>query len=259
MWTIIQVTTLDNWASEIGRPLLEVAPISLFTLIVSIMLVTFGVLNILLAVMVERMQNINKESQTMASRILEKTEQALMASMADEFRASDEDGSGELDFEEFKEMIQRPSIKEKLNLLGIALDEAENLFEIMDGDKSGTVSPEEFVDGLQKMKGQAKGQDIVQLIVFAQKQSLRAQRFVERLRILNHKADEIQERLFNAGGIVSEELKDRIHAAERNDKTWDRAAQRQGILGKLDKERQVTFPVLNPKAKTKRASFTTPT
>merc|ERR1712039_853898 len=137
--------------------------------------------------------------------------------MAKAFKSAEIDDNGEVTLDEFRKMMATESMVYKLRLLGIMPEEAESLFDIMDADKSGSVSPEEFVTGLQKLKDVAKGQDLVQLICFAQKQCLRASMFVERLRELNEKADAIQERLDDVGRGMSKELGGRELAAKRNE------------------------------------------
>merc|ERR1719316_1688686 len=191
MWTIIQIITFDNWATDIIRPMSDVSPITTWIALATITVCSFGVLNVIIAVMVERTLTIAKENAKAIGGVLEKTEKELLKSMAEDFLELDEDGSGELDFDEFQKLIWTPAFSFKLRLLGIYEDEAESLFDLMDADSSGTVSPEEFIAGLQKLKGQAKGQDLVQLITFAQKQCARAARFSERIAKLNIKADEI--------------------------------------------------------------------
>merc|ERR1719436_569140 len=143
-------------------------------------------------------------------------------------------------------LIRTESMSYKLRLLGILADEAESLFDIMDADGSGSVSPEEFITGLQKLKGVAKGQDLVQLICFAQKQCLRAVRFVERLRELNDQADIIQERLNSVGKGMTNEITDRKQASYRNEIVWQNAASREKVISKLDLNRQLEFPSLAP-------------
>ncbi|CAE8645332.1 unnamed protein product [Polarella glacialis] len=245
MITLLQVITLDSWTSDIARPLMGVAPITLGLLIIAITVLTFGTLNILVAVMVERISCIAQDSKDTSSKVLERTENTLLHSMAEDFRKADKDNSGDLEFKEFRRMIRTKSMNSKLSLLGIRIDEAESLFELMDVDKSGTVTPQEFISGLQKVKGNAKGQDVVQLICFSQKQCLRATRFVERLHLLNDKADEIQKRLNKVGKSLSTELGYRKKAGERNDETWQRVAQKQQVLLRLDKDRQLDYPGLN--------------
>lgn len=244
MWTVIQVITFDNWATDIVRPMSQVSPITTWVFLGVITVCTFGVLNVIIAVMVERTLTIAKENRDIIGGVLEKTEKELLKSMAEDFFALDEDGSGELDFDEFQKLIRTPTFSFKLRLVGIFEDEAESLFELMDADASGTVSPEEFIAGLQKLKGPAKGQDLVQLIGFAQRQCSRASRFCERISKLNIKADEIQARLHSIGKGMTSELRDRKQASERKDDVWRMAAERQTVIGKLDADRRLKFPAI---------------
>jgi voltage-gated sodium channel len=244
MWTTIQVITFDNWATDIVRPMSNVSSITVWVYLAIITVCTFGVLNVIVAVMVERTLTIAKENRDIIGGVLEKTEKELLKSMAEDFFALDEDGSGELDFEEFQKLIRTPTFSFKLRLLGIFEDEAESLFDLMDADGSGTVSPEEFIAGLQKLKGPAKGQDLVQLICFAQKQCSRASRFCERISKLNVTADIVQARLHNIGKGMTCELKDRKQAEHRKDDVWRMAAERQTVIGKLDADRRLKFPAI---------------
>jgi voltage-gated sodium channel len=244
MWSILQIITLDSWATDIVRPMSEVAPAMTWVMLFVITDCTFGILNVIVAVMVERTLAIAKENRDIIGGVLEKTEKELLKSMAEDFFALDEDGSGELDFEEFQKLIRTPTFSFKLRLLGVFEDEAESLFELMDADSSGTVSPEEFIAGLQKLKGPAKGQDLVQLIGFAQRQCARASRFCERISRLNIQADEIQARLHGIGKGMTSELRDRKSASERKDDVWRMAAERQTVIGKLDADRRLKFPAI---------------
>merc|ERR1711920_664684 len=84
---------------------------------------------------------------------VEQCELKLLNSMADEFAEQDLNDDGEINLEEFGKMIKRPSMIQKLKLMGVMSHEAESLFEIMDVDHSDSVSPQEFVTGLQKLRG----------------------------------------------------------------------------------------------------------
>jgi hypothetical protein len=199
-------------------------------------------MNIIVAVMIERIQTIDQANKEQTGKVLENTEHDLLRSMGDDFRAQDEDENAELDYDEFRRLIRTPTFNNKLRLLGIQFDEAESLFEIMDADKSGTVSPEEFIKGILKMRGVAKGQDLVQVICFAQKQCLRAKKNVDRLRLLNTKADVLQNRLDHIGSRITLERKDRNQATIRNEVVWSRAALRTNVIKKMDLDRQIAFP-----------------
>jgi Ca2+-binding EF-hand superfamily protein len=244
MMTVMQVITLDSWTEDIARPLLEVSPVTLAILMLAVVWLTFGTLNILVAVMVERISSISQDSKLASQKVLEKTENTLLRSIAMEFDSFDTEGRGQLDFSAFRKMIRTKSLSNKLGLLGIQVDEAEGLFDLMDVDRSGTVTPGEFIAGLQKLKGSAKGQDVVQLICFAQKQVLRATRFVERLEELNYSADKIQERLNIVGRSLGSEIGERRDAAVRVENTWQNAAERQLVIRQLDIDRQHRYPVV---------------
>jgi voltage-gated sodium channel len=245
MWTVVQVITFDAWATDVVRPMNLASPGSLWLLLATIIVCSFGVLNVIVAVMVQHTRKLADENLGHVDSVLEEKDKQLLHSMAEEFHSSDEDGNAELSFDEFKELLKSKTFSFKLRLLGIHSDEAESLFGLLDADRSGTVSHNEFVMGLQKIKGVAKGQDLVQLISFANRQCLRATKFVERVQKLNEKADIIQERLNHMGRGMTAELLDRKQASDRNDEVWRKAAQRQQVISKLDEDRRVTFPQLS--------------
>lgn len=247
MLTVMQVITLDQWTSDIARPLLDIAPASFTALMLSIVVMTFGTLNILVAVMVERVGQISQDSKQTSQRAVAQTETLLLESILDDFHDADIHGNGDLELKEFRKMIRGPSMAKKLSLLGVSTDEAENLFELMDIDKSGTVTAGEFISGLDKVKGIAKGQDVVQLICFAQKQVLRATKYVSKVQHLNEKVDEIQSRMNVIGKSLSKELIEKVEASVRTEKTFTGAAERQLVIMQLDRNRQHDYPDLTIK------------
>ncbi|CAK9042566.1 Cation channel sperm-associated protein 1 [Durusdinium trenchii] len=130
-------------------------------------------------------------------------------------------------------------------------DEMELLFELMDADGSGSVSPKEFVAGLKKMKGPALGADVVRLIGLAQKQYWRALGFNRRLKVLNEKVQLIPARLNFLGKHCSEEMVERCHSEVRQEDALKQAAQRQLVILEGDEKRRTTYPGLLPAEKKK--------
>jgi len=214
--------------------------------------VSFGTLNILVAVMVERISVITADRRTHAEQARVRMEAYMLESMVEDLHANDRDGSGDISQKEFKKIIRIPALVKKLGLLGISVEEAESLFEIMDVNHSGTVTPEEFIAGLQKIKGQAKGQDMVQLICYAQRQVVRSANYVQRIKVLNLQVDNVQERLNSSGISLQYESLDRLKNAQRNDSVTTSAAHRQLLLFTLDAERQTTYPVVDDTNRTSK-------
>merc|ERR1719502_240704 len=87
MWTIIQVITFDNWATDIIRPMSNVSPITTWIALCTITVCSFGVLNVIIAVMVERTLTIAKENAKAIGGVLEKTEKEWLKSKAEDFFA----------------------------------------------------------------------------------------------------------------------------------------------------------------------------
>mmetsp|Transcript_13985 Transcript_13985/g.32863 ORF Transcript_13985/g.32863 Transcript_13985/m.32863 type:complete len:491 (-) Transcript_13985:115-1587(-) len=244
LWTLIQVITLDRWMVEIARPLSRVSPLAVVLLVLVIVVCTFGIANLIIAMMVEHLNSIVEVTSNRSNTVLEMTELNVVKAIGEEFQMAVHDGSGELGLAAFKAMLRSPNVVLQLQLLGIMCDEAEGLFHIMDADKSGSVSPEEFVYGLTKLKGPAKGQDLVALIVCCQHQCQKASRFVERIKQLNAKADKIQVRLDDVGRSMSTELVGRLDAKERHKDVLKKAAKRQQFLDSMDLNREFGWPTL---------------
>lgn len=194
--------------------------------------------------MVERLQSRVDEEAARTDKLLADTEEELLESLDEDFAEATLTENKELSKQAFNELIKRPNMIMKLNLLGVHTDEAEKLFDLIDADKSGFVSPTEFTGGIQKLRGEAKGEDLVALICFMQRQRCRAQRFVERVQNLSRKADDIQGNLNGVGRGITHELLSRKEAEVRNDEVWQQAGQRQGVIDQLDRGRQVAFPSL---------------
>lgn len=244
MWTVLQIITLDNWATDIARPLNQFSPGSLVLVFLGIMICTFGIANLIIAVMVERLQTIVEEHTQSSNKALEETEQELLASLREEFTAADVDGNDQLNLDAFKNLIRTPTVSFKLRCLGIHADEAEELFHLIDADKSESISLEEFKGGLKKMSGSANGEDLVTLICFTQRQRCRAADFAERVRALNEKADMIQARLNNIGRGITGEIIGRSVAEARDQAVWQQAGRRKKVITTMDKNRHIEFPAL---------------
>mmetsp|Transcript_20599 Transcript_20599/g.54945 ORF Transcript_20599/g.54945 Transcript_20599/m.54945 type:complete len:487 (-) Transcript_20599:216-1676(-) len=247
--TVSQVFTLDAWASDIVRPTIMIgSPAPAIVLVVTIFVCNLGVLNIVISLMVERIGCLKRASELKNGRILQRVEDHIMSSMCSDFANADLDENGELDIAEFQKLIKKDLVSYKMRLLGIAQDEAETFFELMDVDRSGSVSPEEFVEGLQRLRGPAKGQDVMMLISFAHRQARNARESVRKIQYLNERADVMQERLDVMGATIELESGARDRTHRRTMQVWRRASDRQGVLKKLDKDRRISYPSLNETA-----------
>jgi len=247
MMTMLQVATLDGWADLIARPMFDLSPPAVVLLILGVFILAFAIFNLLVAVMVMQITSLASDSKETAARMMVNSERYLLHQLLVEFSRYDEDNSGYLGLRAFKKMIREPNVVNKLSLLGLRMDEAEELFQVLDADGSGEVSAEELIDGIQQLKGPALGQDMVRLISIAQKENWRAGCFVQRLRGMNAVADQIQARMNEMGRRLIFERSFQKSTDLRCEKLHAEAADRHMVVCEIDHRRSADYLAIAPK------------
>jgi len=72
--------------------------------------------------------------------------------------------------DEFHRGLEDITVQRLLNNIDIEIHDAEELFEMMDVNKNGHISLDEFVDGCLRMKGQATSKNLMMVQVDLQRQ-----------------------------------------------------------------------------------------
>jgi hypothetical protein len=108
--------------------------------------VVFAVLNVVTGVFVE----------TATQTAMDERRTTLMQQMRILFMEAEADGSGTLSFEEFADQIDTPSFENMLKAVDLDVDEAKNLFHLLDIEECGEIEAESFVNGCQRLTGAAK-------------------------------------------------------------------------------------------------------
>lgn len=141
--------------SDVAYPIVRQQPLIGIVFMTAFCIVQLGLLNLILTVIVDG------AAQARADDLDEQVEkkkqdcnvarEKLLQLCAD----MDNDDSGELGLEELAAGYQdNAEFASTLNLMDVGADDLEMVFEILDEDKSGTVTFTEFVDQLHKMKTQ---------------------------------------------------------------------------------------------------------
>lgn len=79
------------------------------------------------------------------------------------FAAADVDGSGDISAEEFGGICTIPEIRNWLSAMQVDFDHTEELLDLVDKNGDGNVTVDELIEGMARLKGQAKAFD--QIIV----------------------------------------------------------------------------------------------
>ncbi|CAE7524882.1 unnamed protein product [Symbiodinium natans] len=236
--TVMQVMTFDLW-SDITFGIMQAgSPLTLIVIFGSIFGCSFGIINAMVGIMVERVSNISADAADNQEKAAAKAYEMLLQSILADFRYH-MNRDGKIDFEAYRRLLNVSEVKEKLSLMGLSPEEAEAFFYLMDGEKVGEVTPYQLVTALGKAKGKAKSHDMCYLICIVQKQCLRASRLVDRVHRLIEQVDRIQSRFCDCGrGLTRERLITR-EADARTQEMHSRAEDRERIFQKVELQRQV--------------------
>eukprot|EP00927_Polykrikos_kofoidii_P002583 TRINITY_DN11029_c0_g1_i3.p1 TRINITY_DN11029_c0_g1~~TRINITY_DN11029_c0_g1_i3.p1 ORF type:complete len:687 (+),score=91.70 TRINITY_DN11029_c0_g1_i3:151-2211(+) len=157
MHTLIQVLTLDSWNS-IMRPLMLVAPWSWLLFYIYIALAVIVLLNLVTAIIVENAFKSSHLEEEELSKVLENERLNSIQQLETLFSSLDDDGSGDISWDEFENGFGKPEIRQQLKALGIQEDELKPLFDLLDaGD--GVLTLREFFSGIKRMSGTATAKE----------------------------------------------------------------------------------------------------
>lgn len=179
--TLFQVMTFDHWMTSVVRPLLKAdRTFEVFMLIVFQALAAYGILNIVLGVVTANvMSNAQDRDEAVEEKLLD--EQAkLLLSLRDFFLSCDFDGSGTLELDELESAARSPVLIAVMKQIGIPFRSIPELFRFLDADRSGSVTFEEFIQGIIKLKHPPAGKETLMMKVRMERSQKVADDFVAR-------------------------------------------------------------------------------
>merc|ERR1712217_66245 len=88
-------------------------------------------------------------------------EKDALKRVMDVFQEADEDGNGEVSKVEFLSSLEKPSVTANLHEVNVDVRQAEDLFDILDYDESGTLDASEFIEGVMAARGEAQAKEVL--------------------------------------------------------------------------------------------------
>jgi Ca2+-binding EF-hand superfamily protein len=163
---LMAVSGGDDWGN-IANSLKELgsggdAPRVVFAFYVVFM--SFGFLNVVTGMFCDQAMQLASRSREARVREKKQGEEALTKELESIFREGDDDGNGTLTWDEFKALLREERVSDYLQTLELDFSELRTLFEMLDTDKIGNVSIEEFVWGCVRLQGNAKSLDLCTLL-----------------------------------------------------------------------------------------------
>jgi len=144
----------DSWG-QIAVPTMQVAPWTSVFFLSSLVSVQLGMLNLVLAVIVQRAQEAHSEDINLVLSERLSRFHAESAHLLEICQKIDRDKSGALTPQEFIEGMDRiPEFADILRFLNLSRADMSIMFELLDQDSSGTISYKEFVEKMFSLKYQ---------------------------------------------------------------------------------------------------------
>ncbi|CAE7697803.1 Cacna1e, partial [Symbiodinium pilosum] len=164
-YTLFQTTLGGISWHEVTDALLYVDALSFCLMFAYLVFTILALLNVFTGVFVDNaVQNSKKQRQIQIEEALEKKRMGL-DQIIEFFVATDLDGDGTISLQEIHELLQDPVMNAYFDIIGFRPGDARTLADLLDRDGSGTITLNEFINGCERMKGQAKGIDVHLLLL----------------------------------------------------------------------------------------------
>jgi hypothetical protein len=196
MMTLFQVMTLDSWTS-IMRPLMKQQPLVVLFFVVFISIAEFVLMNLITAVIVEHAFADSKNEQNELAKEMEGEMEKELRELQHLFNRMDTDGDRKLSRSEFTRAMESKKVRQKLQKLDIVAKDIDELWEILD-DGDGELDSQEFVNGIRRLRGEARFKDILRLYREIRVLENFCDQVEENLEITNERMQAVQGRLQRA-------------------------------------------------------------
>jgi Ca2+-binding EF-hand superfamily protein len=161
-------------------------------LLLFIMMVRFGILNIILGVIVNTTLKAEKSREVGISKQVQEEQQKVLNKLKDFFIACDLDGNGELDKGELETAFEQPAVNRLFQQLDVPVMDPAELFDLLDLDRSGGITFEEFLDGITRLKSSVGHKDVAALFAMMDGTEDSGRSFVRRTYILRQDGQRLQ-------------------------------------------------------------------
>lgn len=165
---VFELTFSGGWPNYARTLVEDVNPAYSIFFFIYIIAVTFAMFRIITMLFLRDTLALANSDAEMAVREKQKQQQRYAGKLMDFFNAADSSGDGFLSASEFQEILSNSEVKTWLSVMELDVHDADELFKMLDnGD--GEVSAAEFVEGILRLKGGARSQDVMKIMHASQK------------------------------------------------------------------------------------------
>lgn len=195
MFTLFQVLTLDRWAEDVARHVIAKQPAMLPFFLCFVGLMSYGLLNIIVGVIVENTLATAKTDMDKVKKKQERQRIQVLSHLREIFEVADADGSNTLTLEEVKNAVNKPEIYNKLKMIDFPVEDPDQVFILLDYERTGEVSIKDFINGCLRMKGVAKSKDLLEAQISLDKLRKGFDGFEDEMRESDHRIGRLEKRI----------------------------------------------------------------
>jgi len=138
MLALFEITTGDSWSKRYLFPIGDQTLFAYFFFCVYMLVIGFGLLNLLMGVFIECLFEVTKKNDVIAKKAKEKHRRQLIKIVAGAFKQTDEDGGGTLDEDELPKMLALcEEYQDMLEFVGLDYTKMQRACLIADYDHTG--------------------------------------------------------------------------------------------------------------------------
>mmetsp|Transcript_39173 Transcript_39173/g.121449 ORF Transcript_39173/g.121449 Transcript_39173/m.121449 type:complete len:395 (+) Transcript_39173:367-1551(+) len=213
MFTLFQITTLDNWM-DIAAPLIARDWRWQIFFIFFICFASWTMISILTAVASESVVEAAYDREEAEVREREELQESFLQFLRQSFVEADVDGNGVIDKEEFDALIQKESMLNRMSQegVGVTVDDLQKAWETLDNTsgRCGELTIDEFVTGFLTLSKGISTQDIAHVDYTLRKvggsAAVRIQRLHKLVQNVKASNDQVIEALVKQRALQAEQL-----------------------------------------------------
>uniref|UniRef100_A0A7S4VNA4 EF-hand domain-containing protein n=1 Tax=Alexandrium monilatum TaxID=311494 RepID=A0A7S4VNA4_9DINO len=164
-YTFFELTFSGCWPTYARRLTEKVSPWWALFFLLYVIFVIFTLIRIIYALLLKDTLEAAASDAEQVVRIKMREQKSLVQKLSELFSEADVSGDGFLSKEEFAKILDYPKVQVWMSTLGLDTRDTEALFQILDdgfdNTADGMVSWEEFSQGIMRMKGHAREQDLI--------------------------------------------------------------------------------------------------
>jgi len=159
MLTMFEIT-LGNWMPPCRALVENVSEWYMLFSLAHKLVIGFSVVSVITGVFIQETFKVATTDDRIMVMSKTRASETHMKKMTALFNSADMDGSGFIDYNEYREIFEDPEVRTWLSAMELDVSDLEMIFQLLDEDEDGRLSRNDLVQGISRLKGHARRTDM---------------------------------------------------------------------------------------------------